>query len=145
MIIPPLAFNIHLGIRGAAQPLIIPCGISSGGNSVTVIRSLATDLRASMNTGDISLVEAPAPRLRKRNLTFGVVHTYSNHNLLLRYWLATAGIEAGRDVTLTVVPPARAVEALVSGQIAGFCAGAPWGEVARRAGVGLPIASSNDI
>ena len=59
------------------------------------------------------------------------MHAYSTHNLLLRYWLATAGLEAGRDVRLSVVPPARAVEALQSGQIAGFCAGAPWGEIAR--------------
>ncbi|MEJ0094870.1 MAG: CmpA/NrtA family ABC transporter substrate-binding protein [Methylocella sp.] len=145
VIIPPLAFNIHLGVRGAFQPLIIPCGISSGGNSVTVVRSLGHDLQTCASAEDVSLAEALGPMLRGRNLTFGVVHAYSNHSLLLRYWLATVGIEAGRDVALTVVPPARAVEALVSGQIAGFCAGAPWGEVARRAGVGLPIASSNDI
>jgi NitT/TauT family transport system ATP-binding protein/nitrate/nitrite transport system substrate-binding protein len=49
------------------------------------------------------------------------------------------------DVKLTVVPPARAVEALASGHIAGFCAGAPWGEVAARAGVGTTVATSDDI
>jgi NitT/TauT family transport system ATP-binding protein/nitrate/nitrite transport system substrate-binding protein len=73
------------------------------------------------------------------------VHAYSNHNLLLRYWLATANLVAGRDVTLSVVPPARAVEALESGRIAGFCAGAPWGEVAARANVGISIATTHDI
>jgi NitT/TauT family transport system ATP-binding protein/nitrate/nitrite transport system substrate-binding protein len=78
-------------------------------------------------------------------LPLGIVHAYSTHNLLLRYWLATAGLEAGRDVRLTVVPPARAVEALKSGQIAGFCAGAPWGEVAAREGAGDMVASSDDI
>jgi NitT/TauT family transport system ATP-binding protein/nitrate/nitrite transport system substrate-binding protein len=73
------------------------------------------------------------------------VHGYSSHNLLLRYWLATAGLQAGRDVRLSVVPPARAVEALKSGQIAGFCAGAPWGEIAARTGAGETIATSDDI
>jgi len=73
------------------------------------------------------------------------VHSYSTHNLLLRYWLATAGLEAGREVRLSVVPPARAVEALQSGLIAGFCAGAPWGEIAVRAGAGLNVATSGDI
>jgi NitT/TauT family transport system ATP-binding protein/nitrate/nitrite transport system substrate-binding protein len=63
----------------------------------------------------------------------------------LRYWLATAGIEAGRDFKLAVVPPARVVEAISMGHIAGFCAGAPWGEVARRAGAGSTIAASRDI
>ena len=82
------------------------------------------------------------PACAHASATLGVVHAYSTHNLLLRYWLATAGIEAGRDFKLAVVPPARAVEALTSGQIAGFCAGAPWGEVARRAGVGATVATS---
>ena len=37
------------------------------------------------------------------------------------------------------------VEALRSGRIAGFCAGAPWGEIAERAGVGVTVATSSDI
>jgi NitT/TauT family transport system ATP-binding protein/nitrate/nitrite transport system substrate-binding protein len=48
-------------------------------------------------------------------------------------------------VRLSVVPPARAVEALKSGQIVGFCAGAPWGEIAARQGTGINVASSADI
>jgi two-component system, oxyanion-binding sensor len=145
VIVPPLAFNVHLGLRGAAQPMVIPYGISTGGNSVTLERSLGENVLRRTRTENSSVLEALAASLRGRDLTLGVVHTYSTHNLLLRYWLATAGIQACRDVQLTVVPPARAVEALMSGEVAGFCAGAPWGEVARRAGAGIPIATSNDI
>jgi two-component system, oxyanion-binding sensor len=145
VIVPPLAFNVHLGLRGAAQPMVIPYGISSGGNSVTLARPLGETVLRRARTENTSVLEALASSLRGRDLTLGVVHAYSTHNLLLRYWLATAGIEARRDVQLTVVPPARAVEALISGEIAGFCAGAPWGEVARRAGAGIAIATSNDI
>ena len=145
VIVPPLAFNVHLGLRGAAQPLLIPYGISASGNSVTLARSLAESVLTRARSDKSSTVEALASSIRGQSLTLGVVHAYSTHNLLLRYWLATAGLEAGRDVKLTVVPPARAVEALTSGQIAGFCAGAPWGEVARRAGAGLSVAASDDI
>jgi len=145
VIVPPLAFNVHLGLRGAAQPMLIPYGISSGGNSVTLARSLAEDVLRRARSENTSVLAALASSLRGRDLTLGVVHAYSTHNLLLRYWLATAGIEARRDVQLTVVPPARAVDALMSGEIAGFCAGAPWGEVARRVGAGIPIATSDDI
>jgi NitT/TauT family transport system ATP-binding protein/nitrate/nitrite transport system substrate-binding protein len=63
----------------------------------------------------------------------------------MRYWLASTGIDTERDVKLTVVSPSRAVEALQSGQIAGFCAGAPWGDIAVRGGIGMTIATSNDI
>ncbi len=145
VIVPPLAVAVHLGLRGTAQPLLIPYGVSAGGNGITLARPLAEAVLARARRDDRPIVEALAEDLRAQALTLAVVHAYSTHNLLLRHWLATAGIEAGRDVTLTVVPPARAVEALAAGQIAGFCAGAPWGEVARRAGAGLVVAASNDI
>ncbi|HUI21405.1 MAG TPA: CmpA/NrtA family ABC transporter substrate-binding protein [Methylocella sp.] len=145
VIVPPLAFAVQLGLRGTAQPLLIPYTISTGGNTVTIARRLAEEVKDLAARRNLSTVEALAACLRGRGMTLGVVHAYSTHNLLLRYWLATAGIEAGRDVKLAVVPPARAVEALGSGQIAGFCAGAPWGEVAQRAGTGITIATSRDI
>ena len=145
VIVPPLAFAVQLGLRGTAQPLIIPYAISAGGNTVTLSRSLAQETHERANREGVSIVEALAACLRDRRVTLGVVHAYSTHNLLLRYWLATAGIEAGRDFKLAVVPPARAVEALVAGQIAGFCAGAPWGDVAHRAGIGATVATSHDI
>jgi NitT/TauT family transport system ATP-binding protein/nitrate/nitrite transport system substrate-binding protein len=147
VIVPPLAFAIELGLRGVSQKLIIPCAISMGGNTITLSRDLALRVRELANKGGLSTAHALAAGLKDRELPLplGVVHAYSTHNLLLRYWLATAGLEAGREVRLSVVPPARAVEALQSGSIAGFCAGAPWGEIAQRAGAGLNVATSDDI
>ena len=145
VILPPLAFAIDLGRRGSAQPIIIPYAISAGGNTVTLAPALAEETNERAARGSVSVVYALAECLRERTATLGVVHTYSTHNLQLRYWLATAGIDVERDVKLSVVPPALAVEALTSGQIAGFCAGAPWGEVARRAKTGITIATSRNI
>ncbi len=145
VIVPPLAFAVQLGLRGAPQPLLIPYAISVGGNTITLSRQYAQAAKERVARDDVSIVAALAACLRAQSATLGVVHPYSTHNLLLRYWLATAGIEAGRDFKLAVVPPARAVETLGSGQIAGFCAGAPWGDVARRAGIGETIATSRDI
>jgi ABC-type nitrate/sulfonate/bicarbonate transport system substrate-binding protein len=147
VILPPLAFAVELSLRGAKQPLIIPCNISLGGNTVTLTRELARSVRSLAKVRGLSIVGALAECLKARTepLPLGIVHAYSSHNLLLRYWLATAGLEAGREVRLSVVPPARAVEALKSGQIAGFCAGAPWGEIAARNQAGDTIATSDDI
>jgi len=146
VIVPPLAFAVELGLRGASQPLVIPCNLSLGGNTVTLARGLAQRVREEKADG-ISTPTALARCLagQAAPLPPGIVHVYSTHNLLLRYWLATAGLEEGRDVRLTVVPPARAADALASGQIAGFCAGAPWGEIAARSGAGATVATSDDI
>ena len=145
VIVPPLAFAVHLGIRGVSQRLVIPYVVSAAGNSVTLSTALASEVQSRAKQDAVPLVAALASVVGGRGVTLGVVHTYSTHNLLLRYWLDAAGIAIGPDVQLAVVPPARAVEALSSGRIAGFCAGAPWGEVARRAGVGAPVATSSDI
>ncbi len=145
VLVPPLAFAVQMGQRGAAQPLIIPSAISSRGSTITLNTALAREIKDRAARENLSAVEALAATLRGRNTTLGIVHAYSTHNLYLRYWLATAGIEVGRDVKLIIVPPIRAVEALTSGQVAGFCAGAPWGEVARRAGAGITIATSHDV
>jgi ABC-type nitrate/sulfonate/bicarbonate transport system substrate-binding protein len=147
IIVPPLAFAIQLGLRGIRQDLIIPCNISLGGNTVTLARDLAARVRDAASRDNLTSAQALAGAIAGQGqpLALGVVHAYSTHNLLLRYWLATAGLEVGRDVRVSVVSPARAVEALQSGQIAGFCAGAPWGEIAAREGVGATVATSDDI
>jgi NitT/TauT family transport system ATP-binding protein/nitrate/nitrite transport system substrate-binding protein len=148
VILPPLAFAVTLGLRGAAQPLIIPHVLSLGGNTVTLKSDLAAKVRAAAAREGCIMPQALAAVLREGGaepLTLGIVHAYSTHNLLLRYWLAAGGIDLQTDVKLIVVPPAQAVEALSAGQIAGFCAGAPWGNVAERAGVGAAIATSKDI
>ncbi|MDE2014742.1 MAG: ABC transporter substrate-binding protein [Alphaproteobacteria bacterium] len=144
VIVPPLAFAVHLGVRGVAQRLLVPYMLSAGGNTITLSTALAQAVAEHRATG-LPTVEALAAVLRRQDFTLGVVHAYSTHNLLLRYWLATAGIVAGSDVRIAVVPPALAAEALATGRIAGFCAGAPWGEVARRTGAGTTVATSHDI
>jgi len=147
VIIPPLAFAVTLGLRGHTQPLVVPYTISRGGNTVTFSNSLAQEIRAHAVAEDISMAQAFAGVIgaRQEQLVLAVVHTYSTHNLLLRYWLATAGLARSPKVTLAVVPPALAVDALQAKRIAGFCAGAPWGEIAERARVGLTVATSQDI
>jgi NitT/TauT family transport system ATP-binding protein/nitrate/nitrite transport system substrate-binding protein len=147
VIVPPLAFAVELGSRGVAQPLLVPSAISLAGNTITLNRDLAKRVRDGVAQTKEPASHALAVCIKRLSapLPLGIVHTYSTHNLLLRYWLASAGIDPERDVNLIVVPPALAVEALQSGQIAGFCAGAPWGEVAVRAGAGATVATSNDI
>ena len=141
-ILPPLAFAVSLGLRGFVQPLIVPYALSLGGNTITLEKRLGDELRAQPE----SMAQALAARFGRGGMApLAVVHEYSTHNLLLRYWLAAAGALAGRDYELTIVAPERTVEALQSGRIAGFCAGAPWGEMAARSGAGVTVATSRDV
>ena len=142
IVLPPLVFAIALGLRGPVEPLIVPYAISLGGDTVTLAKG---SVAANPTPPEAAQALARVLRARGPETALAVVHDHSTHNLLLRYWLASAGVVAGRDYRLIVVPPVRMVEALASGRILGFCAGAPWGEVAERAGVGETVAASGDI
>lgn len=149
MLLPPLALALALGLSGGGGPeaIVVPAALSLNGNTVTLAQRWAEPILAA---GAISARDAArrfgvAIRERGEKPVLAVVHTFSTHNLLLRYWLATGGIDPDREVIFTVVPPAETADALAAGKIDGFCAGAPWGEVAARAGTGGTVATSHAI
>lgn len=148
MMLPPLALALRLGLSGGGgpEPIIVPIALSLNGNTVTFATHWAEAVAAgSASAFDCARQFAAVIRQRGEVPVLGVVHTFSTHNLLLRYWLSAGGIDPDRDVTFTVVPPAETAGALASGRIDGFCAGAPWGEVAARAGAGRTVATSHAI
>ena len=144
VILPPLAIAIAAGLRGARRRLVLPMGLSTGGNAVTVSAALASRVGLGGSALDrarrlkATLVDHPPPRL-------AVVHGYSTHNLLLRYWLAAGGLDPDRDVEIVTLPPEATPEALANGAIDGFCAGAPWGAVAQASGAGTRLIGTTEI
>jgi NitT/TauT family transport system ATP-binding protein/nitrate/nitrite transport system substrate-binding protein len=153
MMLPPLALALRLGLSGSAgpEPIIVPATLSLNGNTIILSENWSAPiLRGLGGAGPPPALEtarrfAALIRERRQKPHLGVVHTFSTHNLLLRYWLATAGLDPAQDVTFTVVPPAETAAAMAAGKIDGFCAGAPWGEVSARAGLGRAVATSHTI
>jgi nitrate/nitrite transport system ATP-binding protein len=134
----PLAMT--LGMNGKPSvPMSVPLVLSRNGNAITLsstlfhqgIHNLQT-LKAAISAGD-------------RQMTLGVVHSCSMHNLMLRYWLASGGIDPDLDLILLVIPPQEMVARMKSGQIDGFCVGEPWNTQAIQEGVGFVIATDLDI
>lgn len=52
-----------------------------------------------------------------KGFVMGVPFPYSMHNLLLRYYLATGGLDPDQDVTIRPVPPPDSIAQLVAGDI----------------------------
>ncbi|MGL5082694.1 MAG: nitrate ABC transporter ATP-binding protein [Microcoleaceae cyanobacterium] len=75
----------------------------------------------------------------------GMVHPSSMHNLLLRYWLASGGIDPDLDVNLQTIPPAQMLVDLRNNTIDGFCVGDPWSLRAAVEGVGFIVATDLEI
>ncbi|MGF1535473.1 MAG: CmpA/NrtA family ABC transporter substrate-binding protein [Elainellaceae cyanobacterium] len=55
-----------------------------------------------------------------KGMTIGIPYDYSNHNLLLRYYLASGGVDPDNDVKLIVLPPPDAIAKMSTGQIDAF-------------------------
>lgn len=145
VMLPPLALACALGLRGVQAPVVVPMGISQGGNSVV----LAEPVAAAIGPADDPMIAGQRlvawARAQAEPPRFAVVHAFSTHNLLLRYWLAACGADPDRDMRIVSVPPELVVQAMAEGAVAGFCAGAPWGGVAERGGRGRVLLGSSDI
>jgi len=84
-------------------------------------------------------------RLEGEKHRLGIVHPSSMHNILLRYWLASVGIDPDRDVELKNIPPAQMVVDLKKGTLDGYCVGDPWNLRAAMEGTGFTIATDLEI
>jgi bicarbonate transport system ATP-binding protein len=145
-------------IDGSAMPSGMPLWITLGGagnQSVPVVTSLTLSRNGNAITLDkrfqdrgVKTLEDFRDMIRQsphQPHRMGVVHPSSMHNLLLRYWLASAGIDPDRELTLKPIPPAQMVVDLKGGTIDGFCVGDPWNLRAEMEGIGFTIARDIDI
>lgn len=135
----PLAMTI--GPKGKPPvPMVISMILSRNGNAITFSKDL-------YDQGVHSLAEfknyLAQPSVKPH--TLGMVHPASMHNLILRYWLASGGIDPDRDVNLTVIPPPQMVANLRAGNIDGYCVGEPWNSHAVQDGLGVVMAHDLEL
>jgi nitrate/nitrite transport system ATP-binding protein len=135
----PLALTLGAG-GNTSIPVVNALNLSRNANAITLSKRLysqgvrnLTDLKAIINTTPDQII------------TLGVVHPSSMQNLILRYWLAAAGIDPDRDISLTVIPPTQMLTQLEAGYIDGYCAGEPWNYQAVHQDVGFVAATALDI
>jgi len=146
--VAPLAIATTLGRGRPAQPLAVPFVLGLNGNAITFRTGLAERLAEPGALGDpveagrrlAAIVREGGERLR-----FGVVHRYSSHNYMLRYWLAASGIRPDADVEITTVAPPFCADALEAGEVDAICVGEPWNSVAVERGVGRIVLATAQI
>ncbi|HEY9807848.1 MAG TPA: nitrate ABC transporter ATP-binding protein [Halomicronema sp.] len=135
----PLSMTLGLGVT-TPVPVVTAMVLSRNGNAITLSKSLLEKGVHSLK--DLKqYISQPNERLT----TFGMVHPASMHNLMLRYWLASGGIDPDIDVNLNVIPPAQMVANLKAGNIDGYCVGEPWNSRAVHEDLGFVIATDLDI
>ncbi|WP_338445077.1 ABC transporter substrate-binding protein [Pelagerythrobacter marensis] len=150
-LIAPLAIAATLGRGRPAQPLAVPFVLGLNGNAITMSTALASRIARSERFEDprelgAALASEAAARKRAGNrLRFGVVHRYSSHNYMLRYWLARCGIRPDEDVEIMTVSPPFVADAYASGEIDGACVGEPWNTLSVERGVARIVLATAQI
>lgn len=140
--IAPLAIATTLGRDRPAEALAVPFVLGLNGNAVTFSAKLAAEVGLFGELGDPARIgaalkaAAETRRAAGKKLRFGVVHRYSSHNYMLRYWLAGVGIRPDQDVEIVVTSPPFAADVLAAGEVDGICVGEPWNSIAVERGVG---------
>ncbi|MCL1475819.1 nitrate ABC transporter ATP-binding protein [Argonema antarcticum] len=114
--------------------------LSRNGNAITLSNELF-----EQGVRTLKDFKSAIARSKDKVYTLGIVHESSMHNLMLRYWLASGGIDPDRDVNLVVISPEDMVKHLKAGSIDGYCVGEPWNCRAVYEGLGFVIATDLDI
>lgn len=140
--VAPLAIATSLGRDRPTVPMAVPFVLGLNGNAITFSTALGEACGLGDELGDPVAVGAALKAVAEarasagRTLRFGVVHRYSSHNYMLRYWLAGVGIRPDMDVEIVVTSPPFAADALAAGEVDGICVGEPWNSIAVDRGVG---------
>ena len=146
----PMVLASSIGLGGLKKPLITAFSLGLNGNALTVSNALHNELlEENAAAFDQALTMKALIEQRKTNnlpqLVFATVYPYSCHNLQLRYWLASVGIDPDKDIELVILPPSQMVDHLKLQHIDAFFAGAPWNSVAILQGHGHCLLTGMDI
>ena len=150
-LLAPLAIATTLGLGRPATPLSVPFVLGLNGNAITLRPELAARVTAIGALGDIAMIGDRLSQVAReaagagKPLRFGVVHRFSSHNYMLRYWLSGCGLDPNGDVEIVTVAPPFAADALASGEVDGICVGEPWNSVAVDRGTGVIVAVTSQI
>lgn len=149
-LVAPLTIAMALGLDRPAVPVVAPFILGLNGNAVTVASRLARDIGMGLGT-DMTALGAQLARVAHARrdagarLRLAVVHRYSSHNYILRYWLAACGIDPDRDVEIMVVPPPAIADAFAQDEVDASCVGEPWNSVAVERGDAVILTTTSQI
>jgi nitrate/nitrite transport system ATP-binding protein len=135
----PLALTLGAGGK-TPIPIVNALNLSRNANAITLSKRLYSE-----GVRNLSDLKAAINNFPDQILTLAIVHPTSMQNLMLRYWLASGGINPDIDISLTVLPPTQMVSQLKAGTIDGFCAGEPWSHLAVHENVGFVAATALEI
>ncbi|MBD1821371.1 ABC transporter substrate-binding protein [Cyanobacteria bacterium FACHB-DQ100] len=101
----PMPIAISMGLGSTAFPIKLASIENINGQSIAVANKHKDRVKTAADF---------------KGMSIGIPFPYSMHNLLLRYYLASGGLNPDQDVKIEIVPPPDSVAKMAAGQIDAF-------------------------
>ena len=134
-----LIYGVQNGVGGAKRDMAILMNLNHNGQAITLSKNVAD------KGGKDGPSLARLMQTDKREYSFAQTFPTGTHAMWLYYWLATYGINPMKDAKVITVPPPQMVANMRVGNMDGFCVGEPWNHRAIVDGVGVTVATTQDI
>lgn len=125
-ILTPMPYLISAGIvtDGKKVPMYILARLNLNGQGLC----LANEYKSLQTTIDAKSLKDAFAKNKAAGKDVKVAMTFpgGTHDMWIRYWLASAGIDPNKDASTIVVPPPQMVANMKTGTMGAFCVGEPW-------------------
>ncbi|MBP6385278.1 MAG: ABC transporter substrate-binding protein [Pseudarcicella sp.] len=137
-----MPFSVYTGIGGkAGSEMKIAMVLNNNGQGIT----LSKDFCGLVGYKEVNKVAAAVKKVQaSKEVTFAMTFPGGTHDIWLRNWMATAGINQ-KSVGIITIPPPQMVANMKVDNMEGYCVGEPWNGVAAMQNVGFTHIASQDI
>lgn len=125
-ILTPMPYFLTLGVQAKATPMSILARLNVNGQGISVSKEYLA-AKADLNAGKMKAV-IDARRAAGKKITMAMTFPGGTHDLWIRYWLASAGIDPDKEIDLITVPPPQMVANMKADTMDAFCVGEPWND-----------------
>ncbi|MCS7031747.1 MAG: ABC transporter substrate-binding protein [Gloeomargarita sp. SKYG116] len=125
-ILTPMPYLISAGVvtGGKKVPIYILARLNLNGQGIGIANAYR-DLRVGIDAKPLKAAFAKK-RAQGQEVKVAVTFPGGTHDMWMRYWLAAAGIDPTKEVSVIVVPPPQMVANVKTGTMEAFCVGEPW-------------------
>ncbi len=125
-ILSPMPYLIAEGkiTNGNKVPMYILARLNTNGQAMSIaneFKELKITLKSDTLKDSFAKIKSGGKEVK-----CAVTFPGGNHDLWMRYWLASNGIDPNNDVSTIVVPPPQMVANMKAGNMQAFCVGEPW-------------------
>jgi nitrate/nitrite transport system substrate-binding protein len=126
-ILSPMPYLMTVGkITKAPVPMYLLARLNTDGQGISISNEYA-DLKLDAKAAALK-AKIDAKKASGKKFQCAVTFPGGTHDLWMRYWLASNGINPETDVNIKVIPPPQMVANMETKAMDAFCVGEPWNQ-----------------